>query len=132
MARKSAPRNTRTKATSSRDLFLAGIGAFSLGRKQAIKSYQQGYEGLCGLRDKAETAVAEFEARAKKFGKQARSRIAPAQKKAIALIDEAKTQAGKRLSPVLARFGVKPTPAKRATRKTTRRPVAKKRVRRAA
>lgn len=132
MARKTAPRSTRTKATSSRELFLAGIGAFSLGRKQAIKSYQQGFESLCDLRGKAETAVSDLEARAKKFSKQARSRIAPAQKKAIALIDEAKSQAGKRLSPVLSRLGVKPAPAKRATRKTTRRPVARKRARRAA
>ncbi|MFT3806203.1 hypothetical protein [Arenimonas sp.] len=132
MARKTAPRNTRTKATSSRDFFLAGIGAFSLGRKQALKAYQQGVGSLCDLRGKAEEAVSEFEANARKFGKQARSRIAPAQKKAIAFIDEARTQANKRLSPVLARLGVKPAPAKRAARKTTRRPAARKRARRAA
>lgn len=128
MARKTTAPSARNHGSSSHNLLLAGVGAVSLGRKQAMQSYQQAIDGLYGLRGKAESAARGFESKAKKLRKQLDARIAPMQKQAVALATEARTQAERRLSPVLSRFGIQPTPAKRATRK---RAVAK-RTRRAA
>jgi hypothetical protein len=117
MARKTAAPSARTHGSSSHHYLLAGVGAVSLGRKQAIQSYQQAIDGLNGLRGKAESAAREFESKARQLRRQLDARIAPMQKQFVALATEARTQAERRLSPVLSRFGIKPVPAKRAPRK---------------
>lgn len=128
MARKTRSPSFRSSHSPSRDWFLAGVGAVSLGRKQALASWQQAAEGLCSLRGKAETASRAFAGGVRKLRRQLDARVVPVQKKAQALAAEARAQAGHRLVPVLARFGVRPAPAQPARR----RGKASKRVRRAA
>src|SRR4249919_735280 len=102
-------------APSSRDFVLAGIGAVSLGRKQAIASYQNFGQnaaelgervsdsiksletGAKNLRKKTETKVVKLrkqaETKAIKLRKQAEAQIVPIQKKVRAVVSEARTQA---------------------------------------
>ena len=59
MARKTRTRTVsppRSK-TQPRDLLLAGVGAVSLGRKQFLQAYADGFQGLAVLRDRAQDAV---------------------------------------------------------------------------
>ena len=104
------------------DLLLAGIGAVSLGSKQVIEAYANGYEGVAELRNRAEHAVQSatktLNGKVIQLRKQAEATAAPVAKKVIKLADEAKAQAQSRLAPVLARLGVKKAP--------TRRPASKK------
>jgi hypothetical protein len=117
----SAARHTQFQP---QDLLLAGIGAVSLGRKQVIEAYANGFEGVAELRNQAEHAVQSaaktFNGKVIQLRKQAEAKAAPLAKKVIKLADEAKAQAQTRLAPVLAKFGVKKAPA--------RRPAAKKRA----
>jgi len=132
MARKTIKRSApaaRHSQFQPQDLLLAGIGAVSLGRKQVIEAYANGFEGVAELRNQAEHAVQSaaksFNGKVIQLRKQAESKAAPLAKKVIKLADEAKAQAKTRLAPVLAKLGVKKAPAKRAASK--KRAVAKKR-----
>jgi len=142
-----------TSGSPSRDFVLAGIGAVSLGRKQAIASYQnfgqnaaelgervsdsiKSFEtGAKNLRKKTETKVVKLRKQAEtkvvKLRKQAQAQIVPIQNKVLAVVTEAKAQAEARLAPVLGRFGIKPAVKKRATKRPAKKAVAK-RTRRAA
>lgn len=106
------------------DLLLAGIGAVSLGSKQVIEAYANGFEGVAELRNRAEQAVQSatktLNGRVIQLRKQAEATAAPVAKKVIKLADEARAQAQSRLAPVFASLGVK--------KATTRRPAAKKRA----
>ena len=60
MARKTIKRSASAARHSQfqpQDLLLAGIGAVSLGRKQVIEAYANGFEGVAELRNQAEHAV---------------------------------------------------------------------------
>ena len=100
-----------------RELLLAGIGAVSLGRKQAIKRYSQATGEIGNLRERTESVVKEGEIAARKLRKQVESEVAKFRKQALALVTEARSQAEQRIAPVLARLGVKAAPAKRRVSK---------------
>ena len=116
MARQSRSHRTTT-GSPTRDLFLAGIGAVSLGRKQAAFSAQQPAESIESFRARAGALVQEAEAKATRLQKNART-----------LAVEARAQVEARLTPVLARFGVVAAPKKKA--RTARKPAAKRGTRR--
>jgi hypothetical protein len=126
-------RKTRTKTElSPRAVLLAGLGAFSLGRKQALKSADglaSGTEALCS---RAEAAAREAAGRVAKFRKQAKARLAPVQKQAAQFARKAQAEFEARFAPVLAQLEGK-TPTKRTSRtaKRTTRPAAKRTRKRA-
>ena len=148
MARKSTTKRVvksdpRTGGSPSRDLLLAGIGAVSLGRKQAIASYANFGQNAADLGERVTGSIKNFETEARKLRKktegkveklrkQAEAKIVPIRKKVIAVVTEAKAQAEARLAPVLSRFGVKPAPKKRATKRPAAKKAATKRTRKAA
>lgn len=141
--RRAAPR--AAKPLQPRDLVLAGIGAVSLGRKQVIQSYADGFDGIVGLRARtaksvqayvksAKGKVAGLEKQAKaqtaSLKKQVKAKVAPIRKNLVALATEAKAQAETRLAPVLAKLGVKKKPARRVA--TKKKVVAKRPAKRVA
>lgn len=124
------PRKTEVKP---HDFLLAGIGALSLGRKQALRS-------IDGLVTGSDQIVLQVDAAARKaakriagFRKQAQARLAPVRKQAEALGRQVQADVETRLAPVLAKFGVKRSPAKRPARAAKRspRPAAKRARKRA-
>lgn len=134
--RRAAPRSTPRTDLQPRELLLAGLGALSLGRKQAIKSYAEGYEGLADLRSRAEAAVQEavenvngqvvdlrktVKNQVAGLRKQAKAKVAPVQKKVVALATEARAQAETRLAPVLAKLGVKKASRRPAVKRASKR-----------
>jgi len=126
--RRAAPRSTPRPELQPRELLLASLGALSLGRKQAIKSYAEGFEGLSELRNRAEAAVQEavetVNGQVVSLRKQAKAKVAPMRKKVVALATEARAQAETRLAPVLAKFGVKKASRKPAVKRA--KPVARR------
>lgn len=91
MARKTSKRqasSARSRPFQPQDLLFAGLGAVSLGRKQATR-----------------------------LGNEARAKAAPVKRKALALVKDAKAQIEASLRPALIRLGVKKAPAKRASRR---------------
>lgn len=134
---------TRTAGSPSRDLLLAGIGAVSLGRKQAIASYENLGQNAAEFGERVSGSIKNFENEARKLrtkteGKveklrqQAEAQIVPIRNKVLAVVTEAKAQAEARLAPVLGRFGIKPAPKKRATKRVPAKKAAVKRTRKAA
>jgi hypothetical protein len=149
MARKTTTKRVgksvpRTGGSPSRDLLLAGIGAVSLGRKQAIDSYQNFGQNAAELGERVSGSIKNFEKEGQKLRKQAKTKveklrqqaeaqIVPIRKKVLAVVTEARAQAEARLGPVLGRFGVKMAPKKRAaTKRAPAKKAAAKRTRRAA
>jgi len=159
MARKTTTKRVvksvpRSSGSPSRDLMLAGIGAVSLGRKQAIVSYQNFGQNAAELGERVSGSIKSFETSAKnlrkktetkvvklrkqaetkvvKLRKQAEAQILPFQKKVRAVVTEARTQAEARLAPVLGRFGIKATAKKRATKRAPAKKATAKRTRKAA
>ena len=130
MVRSTPTRRRRTRKTevSPRTLVLAGIGAASLGRKQALKSID-GLAELPGtIRLRAEDAAREAGKSVAQLRKQAKARLAPVKKQVSGFAQQAQAEFETRFAPVLVKLGAKP-PAKRAARKTTR--TARPAVRRA-
>lgn len=128
MARKTIKRKAPAAARAQfqpHDLLLAGIGAVSLGRKQVIDIYANGFEGIADLRERAQDAVdnaaKSFSVKVTALRKQAKAKAAPVQKQVIAIATEIKAQAESRLAPVLLKLGVTKAPTRRraATRKAT-------------
>ncbi len=98
MARKTVSRKTTATRRSDfqpRQLLMAGLGAVSLGRKQAIKSYSQATGEIGNLRDRTETVMKEAEAAARSLRKKVEGKVLQFRK-----------TTEKQLAPVLARFGV--------------------------
>jgi len=124
-----ARRVARRKQIQPRDLWLAGIGALSLARKQAAGSYANLSKRARALRVQAGHAVIDSLGTADASLNQARTRLLrganQAQTRALALLSQARSLTTARLAPVLARFGVQTGTAARK-----RKPAAK--VRRAA
>jgi len=126
-------RTARKTEFSPRDFVLAGLGAVSLGRKQALKSIEGLAELPVSLRQRADAAAREAGSRVAKLRKQAKTRLAPVQKQAASFAKQAQAEFETRFAPVLAKLGAKPK-AKRPARKTTRtaRPAARKATRKRA
>lgn len=120
-------RRTRITEVSPRTVLLAGIGAASIGRKQAIKSI----DGLSDLPDvlrrRADDAAREAGSRVAKLRKQAKAKLAPVKKQVAGFAQQAQAEFESRFAPVLVRFAGT-TPTKRTARKTTRtaRPATKR------
>jgi hypothetical protein len=122
--RRRSPRKTEV---SPRTVVLAGIGAASLGRKQAIKSIDGLAELPETLRVRAEDAAREAGKSVAKFRKQAKAKLAPMKKQVAGFAQQAQAEFETRFAPVLVKLGAK-APAKRTARKATRsaRPAAKR------
>ncbi len=120
-------RTARKTEVSPRTVMLAGIGAASLGRKQAIKSIDGLAELPETLRLRAEDAAREAGKSVARFRKQAKAKLAPVKKQVAGFAQQAQAEFETRFAPVLVKLGAK-APAKRAARKSTRtaRPAAKR------
>jgi len=127
--RRRTPRKTEV---SPRTVLLAGIGAASLGRKQAIKSMDDLAELPETLRQRAEVAARDAGSRVARFRKQAKAKLAPVRKQVAGFAQQAQAEFETRFAPVLVKLGAK-APAKRTARKATRtaRPAAKRARKRA-
>ncbi len=134
MTRSTTPRRRSTRKTelSPRTVLLAGIGAASLGRKQAIKSIDGLAELPETLRQRADDAAREAGSQVARFRKQAKAKLAPVKKQVAGFAKQAQAEFETRFAPVLVKLGAK-APAKRTARKATRtaRPAAKRTRKRA-
>lgn len=110
----------RNTEVSPRTVMLAGIGAASLGRKQAIRSLDGLAELPEAIRVRAEEAAREAGNSVAKFRKQAKAKLAPVQKQAAVFAQQAQAEFETRFAPVLVKLGAK-TPAKRAPRPAAKR-----------
>jgi hypothetical protein len=122
MARKSKSRPAPRRASNPfqpQDLFFAGIGAVSLGRKRAqalvAKAGPAAREAVAYMRD----AKAEAGWYLRDASEQGMEAATEAQAKVLEFVAKAQTEARKQLAPVLARLGLKAKPGAkpRATRK---------------
>jgi len=116
-----------------RQLWLAAMGAVSLGRKQSVKLYASVIAEGRGLQDRLNETVADLSGQVNLVIAEARNRaealVSPLRARAEATFANVKSEVESRLQPVLAKFGVLPKTAKRrATKTTARKPVAKKAV----
>ena len=120
-------------ALTPQNLLLAGLGAVSLTRKQALQALADAADGVEQLRARADDAAREAGSRVARLRKQARARLAPVQKQAAAFADQAQAEFEARLAPVLVKFGVKPAARRPARKPSTRRtrPAAKRTRKRA-
>ena len=114
MASKSKSRPAPRRATQfqPQDLILAGIGAVSLGKKEAQRLYA-----------KAGPAARLAVAYARDAQEQGRLAADEARAKVISFATKAQLDAQKKLAPVLAKLGIKAkaAPKARARKKTTAR-----------
>ncbi len=126
-----------TAGLNGRDLWLAGLGAVSLGRKQGLKLYTT-------LRDEGRALQQRAGNVADNLGEQVRQGIGdvrarlqaaarPLRGRAESIIAVLTRQAQARLQPVLGRFGVSRPKARRAAAKRApaRKPVGKQSARKA-
>ena len=114
---KSRPAPRRSTPFQPQDLILAGIGAVSLGRKEARRLYA-----------KAGPAARLAVAYARDAQEQAVLAASDAQAKVLSFAAKAQSDAQKKLAPVLAKLGIKA----RAVAKPRARKKAAQRRRRAA
>ncbi len=125
---------TRAKqnAFEVRQLWLAAIGAVSLGRKQGVKLYSSVLAEGRTLQDRVNETVANFGGQVTGVIGQARARaqkfVKPLRARAEATFATVKSEVETRLQPVLARFGVKKPVAKR---RVVRKPAVKATAKRA-
>ena len=120
-------RKTKTEVTP-RAVLLAGIGAASLCRKQALKSVDGLATGADTLRNRAQTAAREAGNTVAKLRRQAKARLAPVQKQAAQFAQLAQAEFEARFAPVLVKLGAKAPARKRPARAAQRvaRPAAKR------
>jgi hypothetical protein len=88
-ARRTAPR----QEFNPRVLLLAGVGAVSLGRKQAIRSIEEAGDNAAALRRQVDASVKSLEARARAFTRQAEGEFARVNKQAKARVAKLRKQA---------------------------------------
>jgi len=111
--RRPAPR----KEFDPRDLLLAGVGAVSLGRKQALRSIEEAGGNLIALRGKFDASVKSFESRARKLTreaegdflrlrKQAEGKVATLRKQARGKVAALRKQAEARVAPLQEKIGI--------------------------
>ena len=117
-----APRRANTQF-QPQDLFFAGIGAVSLGRKQAQAFYAKAgpavRDAVASVRDaKAEAGwyLRDAQAQGLEAANEAKAKV-------LSFAAKAESQARKQLAPVLAKLGIKAkvAPKPRARKKTTSR-----------
>jgi dsDNA-specific endonuclease/ATPase MutS2 len=107
--KRSTPRTAPRQEFNPRVLLLAGVGAVSLGRKQAIRSIEDAGDNAANLRKQAQASVKSLEAKARKFtreaegefarlSKQAKARVAKLRKQAEAKAMQLRKQAGTRVT----------------------------------
>jgi hypothetical protein len=103
-ARRTAPR----QEFNPRALLLAGMGAVSLGRKQAIRSIEEAGDNAAALRKRVDASVKSIEAKARKLtreaegefvrlGKQAKGKVARLRKQAESTVVKLRKQAETRV-----------------------------------
>jgi hypothetical protein len=129
MARKTSSRKAPSALHNyqSRDFLLAGLGAVSLGRKQLIQAYANGFDGAIALRERTQEAV---QAAASTFTDQVgelRKQAGSFSKQAAQLREKAQAKIAPAIAPVLARFGVSLPKAKPRRAVAKKRPVARRR-----
>ena len=107
---KSRPAPRRSTPFQPQDLILAGIGAVSLGRKEARRLYA-----------KAGPAARLAVAYARDAQEQAAIVASDAQAKVLSFAAKAQSDAQKKLAPVLAKLGIKAKAAPRARKKAAPR-----------
>ena len=112
---KSRPASRRAIPFQPQDLILAGIGAVSLGRKEARRLYA-----------KAGPAARLVVAYARDAQEQAVLAASDAQAKVVSLAAKAQSDAQKKLAPVFAKLGIK---AKAAPKPRARKKAAPRRRR---
>ena len=121
MARKTRKRPVSAAAAQFQphDYVLAGLGAISLGRKQAADIYASGFQGMADWRASASHAVSaaasKVSRKALALHKRVQAEAAPTARKVAAIATEVGIQARSRLAPVLASFGLR-KPVSRRTR----------------
>lgn len=120
----------RTPEFSTRELWLASLGAASLTRKQGIKLYDAMVEEGNQLQGKVSKAVSDAKAQVDGAIETVRGRIdgvvTPVRERAEATFVVLKDEVETRLQPVLARFGKAKPAAKRAPAKRRAAPKASK------
>ncbi len=124
--RKPAPRT----AVTSRSVLLAGLGAVSLGRKQARESIGDLVAGAGALPLRGSELAHAAGQQVAAIARQAQARVAPLKKQAAAFATTAENQFLVTVAPVLEKLGVIATPKRRApARKGAARPATRKRSR---
>ena len=137
MAR-SNPRNRTTSrsravpaSVTPRTLFLAGLGAALLARRETLRLAADASEVPRRLRAGADAAVLTARAEVGKLAKSARTTLAPIRREVdrlggrIASVrDDGVAEAAKRLNPLLARAGLPAIKAQRAKPRKASKPTA--------
>lgn len=120
----------------ARDLWLAGLGAVSLTRKNGIKLYGTLLEEGKQFQGRAEQQIDALQRQAREGFESAKARVeavvSPIRERAEATYGSVKSDLETRLQPVLAKFGVaKPAPKARARKAPVakRKPAAKRKAR---
>lgn len=112
----------------ARDLWLAGLGAVSLTRKNGIKLYGTLLEEGKQFQGRAEEQFDALQRQAREGFETAKARVeavvSPIRERAEATYGSVKSEVETRLQPVLAKLGVKPAPAPKA--RARKAPVAKR------
>ena len=127
------PAQSKAGQFQPQDLIFAGIGAVSLGRKEAARLYakagpaarlfvayaRDAQEQAVIAAGKAQSKVLSFAAKAET---NARKKLAKAESEARKQLAKAESEARKQFGPVLVKLGIAKKPAvKRATRKAAPR-----------
>lgn len=135
MAKQIKTRRAAPKAgVETRDLFLAGLGAVSLTRKQGIKIYGAMLEEGKQFQGRIEQTIDGLQDQAKLGAELVRERVesivTPVRSRAEAAYGTVKAELETRLAPVLAKLGVKPAAKPRAAKRVAKKP-AKRAARKA-
>ena len=96
--KRSTPRTTARQEFTPRVLLLAGVGAVSLGRKQAIRTIEEAGDNAVNLRKQAKASVKSIEAKARQFTRQAEGEFVRLSKQAKAQVAKLRKQAGTKAS----------------------------------
>jgi vacuolar-type H+-ATPase subunit H len=92
--KRSTPRTAARQEFNPRVLLLAGVGAVSLGRKQAIRTIEEAGDNAVNLRKQAKASVKTIEAKARQFTRQAEGEFVRLSKQAKAQVAKLRKQAG--------------------------------------
>ncbi len=103
----------RPSSIGAREIALAGLGAASLARKQAIKSFAE-FSAIAGRLPEASAIFVEgLGERGQALKDTVIAKAASLRQRADNLAGIASAEIGQRIAPLLATLGVKRTPAKR-------------------
>ena len=107
--KRSTPRTTARQEFTSRVLLLAGVGAVSLGRKQAIRSIEDAGDKAAALRGQVDASVKSLEAKARRFTREAEGEFARLSKQAKAQVAKLRKQAEAKATQLRKQAGSKVT-----------------------